>query len=31
MIGYNRSPSQPTRIVIFYTSDPETPFLDVVD
>jgi len=30
MTGYNRSSSEPTRVVIFYVSDPETPFLDPV-
>jgi quercetin dioxygenase-like cupin family protein len=28
MTGYNRSSSEPTRVVIFYVSDPDTPFLD---
>lgn len=28
MIGYNRSASEPMRVVIFYVSDPDTPFLD---
>jgi quercetin dioxygenase-like cupin family protein len=28
MTGYNRS-SEPVRVVIFYVSDPDTPFLDV--
>jgi len=28
MTGYNRSATQPARIVIFYVSDPGTPFLD---
>lgn len=28
MTGYNRSASEPLRVVIFYVSDPETPFLD---
>jgi quercetin dioxygenase-like cupin family protein len=28
MTGYNRSTSEPLRLVIFYTSDPDTPFLD---
>lgn len=31
MTGYNRSTTQPLRVVIFYVSDPGTPFLDVVD
>jgi quercetin dioxygenase-like cupin family protein len=29
MTGYNRG-SEPMRVVIFYVSDPDTPFLDVV-
>jgi quercetin dioxygenase-like cupin family protein len=28
MTGYNRSATEPSRIVIFYVSDPDTPFLD---
>jgi quercetin dioxygenase-like cupin family protein len=28
MTGYNRSTSETTKVVIFYVSDPETPFLD---
>ena len=28
MTGYNRSSTEPMRIVIFYVSDPDTPFLD---
>lgn len=28
MTGYNRSTTEPLRIVIFYVSDPDTPFLD---
>jgi quercetin dioxygenase-like cupin family protein len=28
MTGYNRSATQPARVVIFYVSDPGTPFLD---
>lgn len=28
MTGYNRSASDPTKVVIVYVSDPETPFLD---
>ncbi|MEX0814260.1 MAG: cupin domain-containing protein [Dongiaceae bacterium] len=28
MTGYNRSASEPMKVVIFYVSDPETPFLD---
>lgn len=28
MTGYNRT-SEPTRVVIFYVSDPDTPFLDM--
>lgn len=30
MTGYNRSTSKPLRVVIFYTSDANTPFLDPV-
>jgi quercetin dioxygenase-like cupin family protein len=30
MTGYNRSSTEPMRVVIFYVSDPDTPFLDVV-
>ena len=30
MTGYNRSTTEPLRLVIFYVSDPDTPFLDVV-
>ena len=29
MTGYNRSASKPTRVVIFYVSDSDTPFLDL--
>ena len=28
MTGYNRSGSETTKVVVFYVSDPETPFLD---
>jgi quercetin dioxygenase-like cupin family protein len=28
MTGYNRSTSEPLRVVIFYVGDPGTPFLD---
>ena len=28
MTGYNRSATDPLRLVIFYVSDPDTPFLD---
>ena len=28
MIGYNRSASEPTKVVIVYVSAPDTPFLD---
>jgi quercetin dioxygenase-like cupin family protein len=28
MTGYNRSNTEPMRVVIFYVSDPDTPFLD---
>jgi quercetin dioxygenase-like cupin family protein len=30
MTGYNRSNTEPVRVVIFYVSDPDTPFLDAV-
>ncbi len=30
MTGYNRSATEPLRVVIFYTSDPDTPFLDPI-
>ena len=30
MTGHNRSTSEPLRVVIFYASDPDTPFLDLV-
>lgn len=30
MAGYNRSTTEPLRLVIFYTSDPDTPFLDPI-
>jgi len=30
MIGYNRSASELTRVVIFYVATPGTPFLDLV-
>ena len=30
MTGFNRSSSQSLRVVIFYVSDPDTPFLDPV-
>jgi hypothetical protein len=30
MTGYNRSRSDPLRVVIFYVSDHYTPFLDPV-
>lgn len=30
MTGYNRSNTEPLRLVIFYVSDPDTPFLDPV-
>lgn len=30
MTGYNRSSIDPLRLVIFYVSDPDTPFLDPV-
>ena len=30
MTGYNRSRTETLRLVIFYASDPDTPFLDLV-
>jgi quercetin dioxygenase-like cupin family protein len=30
MTGYNRSSTEPLRVVIFYASDPDTPFLDPI-
>ena len=30
MTGYNRHQSVPMKVVIFYVSDPDTPFLDVL-
>ncbi len=30
MTGYNRNSTEPVRVVIFYVSDPDTPFLDAV-
>lgn len=30
MTGYNRSATEPLRVVIFYVSDPDTPFLDPI-
>ncbi len=30
MTGYNRSSSEPLRVVAFYVSDPDTPFLDPI-
>jgi len=30
MTGYNRSSTEPLRLVIFYASDPDTPFLDPI-
>ena len=29
MTGYNRSATAPLKVVIFYVSDPDTPFLDL--
>ena len=29
MTGYNRSTTEPMRVVTFYVSDPDTPFLDL--
>src|SRR5687768_3996572 len=31
MTGYNRSSTEPLRVMIFYVSDPGTPFLDLVN
>lgn len=30
MTGYNRSHTEPLRLVAFYVSDPDTPFLDTI-
>jgi quercetin dioxygenase-like cupin family protein len=30
MTGYNRSSTEPLRVIIFYVSDPDTPFLDPI-
>lgn len=30
MTGYNRSPTETLRLVIFYVADPGTPFLDMI-
>lgn len=30
MTGYNRSATEPLKVVILYVSDPDTPFLDLV-
>jgi quercetin dioxygenase-like cupin family protein len=30
MTGYNRSATEPVRLLIFYVSDPDTPFLDPI-
>ena len=30
MTGYNRSRNEPLRLVVFYVSDPDTPFLDAI-
>lgn len=30
MTGYNRSPTEPIKLVIFYVSEPGTPFLDLM-
>ncbi len=30
MTGYNRSSADPLRLVVFYVSDPDTPFLDPI-
>lgn len=29
MIGYNRSATEPTRVIVFYVSEVDTPFLDL--
>ena len=29
MTGYNRSTAEPLKVVVFYVSDPDTPFLDL--
>jgi len=31
MTGYNRGASEPMRVVIFYVSDPDAPFLDPIN
>jgi hypothetical protein len=30
MTGYNRSTTEPMRVVTFYVNDPDTPFLDPI-
>jgi len=30
MTGYNKSPTERLRLVVFYVSDPDTPFLDAI-
>jgi quercetin dioxygenase-like cupin family protein len=30
MTGYNRSSTEPLRVVVFYVSDPDTPFLEQI-
>jgi quercetin dioxygenase-like cupin family protein len=30
MTGYNHSGTDPLRLVVFYVSDPDTPFLDPI-
>jgi hypothetical protein len=30
MTGYNRSATEPMKVVIFYVADPGTPFLDLL-
>lgn len=30
MTGYNRSTTEPMKVVIFYASDPDAPFLDLI-
>ena len=31
MTGYNRSTTEPLRLIIFYVSEPDTPFLDLLN
>ena len=30
MTGFNKSATEPLRVVIFYVSNPDTPFLDPI-